>query len=225
MVLHQKLLPSHSSGTQCVKLCGPNCQVENLLGFVLSSDVTEMRYQRFELPVISFYIASLPPILFLQSSKIKIMTKSILIINTVVLLWRRSAMNSTLWTTLKDVFVVLLRTFKAKNELKPSLCDPRIIFCSHTGFRLSGNRTIMVTWWWCNSRWISRSQQSGFLWKTAAEFSMFHSQPFSCHVGKKMFPSKSVPPGMKWAYNTSQRNSFPSCWPVDGLLCQKHFCF
>lgn len=52
----------------------------------------------------------------------------------------------------------------------------------------------MVTWWWCNSRCISLSQQSGFLWKTVAEFSLFHSQPFSLvKQGEKMlyFPRKS----------------------------------
>lgn len=40
------------------------------------------------------------------------------------------------------------------------------LFASLTGSRLSGDRTIRVTWWWCNSHCISHSQLCGFLWKT-----------------------------------------------------------
>lgn len=118
MVLHQKLLPSHSSGTQCVKLCGPNCQAENLLGFVLSSDVTEMRNQKFELPVTN----SLPSYFYSLHkwcNNLKIMIKLMLLLLLLailwcLLLWGCSALNPTLWGTLKEVFVVCSERLKLK---------------------------------------------------------------------------------------------------------------
>lgn len=134
--------------------------------------------------------------------------------------------------TLKNIKrLFLVRLMETKNVLKISATqiyskDEHSTYFSYKCaitclLMLSGNRTVMVTWWW-GTPWWFLCHQRGFLWK-AAELSLFHSQLFSCWR-ENVALSHNQPFHQAWVEVTIHwREIFPdffqhsSCWLVGGM--------